>query len=280
MRRQLQKLARAINEVLKETSVGDVSDFGGGPSDEASDQEDREPPPPPPPPSPRQVPDGIGFAYDRIFVEAGRSRTIEIWFDTGRIPEGAIVTLLSNPDDIVHGVALSGVAVPKAGWDGIAQLDVEVKAGNSEGRHEFKVGAGGYVAALPVHVRFPRASGFISQIVPENTDWEAGSALWDPSTGVVRVFVGRPEFSDAAARAGRDGQKDEWKHPSYRQLVVESVREAALWPAALRRAEVEWDELPSEEREDADAFYRLVQTEFQELDYLLRSKLHKVFADI
>lgn len=93
------------------------------------------------------------------------------------------------------------------------------------------------------------------------------------------MFVGRPEFKDAARRAKNDGEKDEWKHPVYRQLVVESVREAALWPAAIRRAEVEWDELPSEERKDANAFFQLAQTEFQELDYLLRSKLHKVFAE-
>jgi hypothetical protein len=37
--------------------------------------------------------------------------------------------------------------------------------------------------------------------------------------------------------------------------------------------------MPSEERDDANAFFRLVQTEFQELDYMLRGKLHTVFAN-
>lgn len=279
MRRQLQKLARAINEVLKENPVGDVADGGGGTSKEAASDDDQPEPPAPPPPTPRVVPDGIGFAYARLFLEAGKTRTIEVWFDDRKIAEGTNVELGSRPDEVLHAATLSGDAVPAPGADGIAQLDLELRAGNSEGRHELEIAAGGYTATLPIHVRFPRASGFISQIVAEDTDWEAGSALWDPSTGVVRVFVGRPEFKDAARRANSDGEADEWKHPVYRQLVVESVREAALWPASVGRAEVEWDELPSEEREDSNAFFRLVQTEFQELDYLLRGKLHKVFAE-
>lgn len=280
MRRQLQKLARAINEVVKENPVGDVTDAGGGPSSEAKSDDEQPEPPPPPPPAPRLVPDGIAFAHGRVFLEAGKTRTIEVWFDEKKIAVGTTVQLSSRPDEVLHAAALSGDSVPAPGRDGIAQLDLSLKTGNSEGRHELEVAAGGYSATLPIHVRFPRASGFISQIVAEETDWEAGSALWDPSTGVVRVFTGRPEFRGAATRANRDGQEDEWKHPVYRQLVVESVREAALWPASARRAEVEWDELPSEERQDANAFFRLVQTEFQELDYLLRSKLHEVFAEV
>jgi hypothetical protein len=179
---------------------------------------------------------------------------------------------------MITAATLSRGDVPEPGADGVAEVDLTLKAGGVEGRHEVAVSAGGYVAMLPVHVRFLRASGFISQIIPEDIDWEAGSALWDPATGVVRVFVGRPEFTDAAAAAKRDGV-EEWKHPLYRQLVVESVREAALWPAAARRAEVEWDELPQDERQDTNGFYRLVQTSFQELDYLLRSKLLKVFVE-
>lgn len=86
-------------------------------------------------------------------------------------------------------------------------------------------------------------------------------------------------FKDAIARAGHDRHTEPQKHPLFRQLMVESVREAALWPAAQRRAEVEWDEAPYEERQDGNAFFRYVQSEFQELDYMLRSKLLKAFID-
>lgn len=277
MRRQLQKLAREINRVLEDAHLGDIDDPGGKPTDETEPPDDQPNPPPAPPPTPRVVEDGISFAYDRIFLEAGQTRTVKVWVDGSKVPAGTAIRIESSPDEMVTASTLSRSDVPEPGWDGVAEVDLTLKAGGVEGRHEVVVSAGGYVATLPVHVRFPRASGFISQIVPEDIDWEAGSALWDPATGVVRVFVGRPEFTDAAAAATREGM-DAWTHPLYRQLVVESVREAALWPAAARRAEVEWDDLPQDERQDTNGFYRLVQSSFQELDYLLRGKLLSVFV--
>jgi len=280
MRRQLQRLAREINHVLKDEPLGTVSDTGGEKKAKAEKEPSGQEPPEPPDDRTREVADGIAFAHARIFMEAGRSRTIKVWFDVGKILPGTTVNVTSPPDEVVQSATLARGTVPDPGADGIAELALAIRAGALEGRHELVVEAGGYAAPLPVHVRFPRASGFISQIIPEDTDWEAGSALWDPATGVVRVFVGRPEFKDAAARAKADKEPNAWKHPLYRQLVVESVREAALWPAAARRAEVDWDELPFDERQDSNGFYRLVQTEFQELDYLLRSKLLKVFVEL
>jgi hypothetical protein len=277
MRRQLQKLAREINQVLKEAHVADIDDPGGNMTDTTKPSGEQPEPPEPPPSTPREVEDGISFAYDRIFLEAGRSRTVKVWIDVSKIPVGTPIRVESSPDEMISASTLSRSEVPEPGADGVAEVNLALKGGSVEGRHEVVVSTGGYKALLPVHVRFPRASGFISQIIPEETDWEAGSALWDPATGVVRVFVGRPEFKDAAATAKRDAV-EEWKYPLYRQLVVESVREAALWPAAARRAEVEWDELPQDERQDTNGFYRLVQSSFQELDYLLRSKLIKVFV--
>lgn len=278
MRRQLQKLAREINQVLKGTQVEDVDDPGGDATDTTEPSDDHPEPPPTPPPAPRVVPDGIAFARDRIFVDATTSRTVKVWFDCSKISPGTAVVVIGAPDDVVTATTLSRSDVPDPGADGVAEIDLTIKAGGEEGRHEVVVSSGGFVATLPVHVRFPRASGFISQIIPEDEDWEFGSALWDPATGVVRVFVGRPEFKDAAALAKRD-QVEEMKYPLFRQLLVESVREAALWPAAQRRAEVAWDDLPQDERQDSNSFYREVQTEFYELDYLLRSKLLKVFVE-
>jgi hypothetical protein len=281
MRRQLQKLAREINQALKEADLGDIHDVDGvtRPGSEDDTKQEQEPPKGGQAPAPRYVEDGIGFAYERIFIEAGRTRAADVWIDIGKVAVGSVLSVMSGSDEIVAAATLSRLDVPEPAEDGIARVRLTIRAGNIEGRHEVVVAGGGYSAALPVHVRFPRASGFISQIVPDPIDWEAGSAWWDPATGVVRVFTERPEFKDAAARAKREKQDDAWKHPMYRQLVVESVREAALWPAAARRAEIEWDELPMDERQDTNGFYRLVQTEFQELDYLLRSKLLKVFID-
>lgn len=279
MRRQLAKLARVINQVVKE-EIQSVEDPGG----KKTDQADKNPPdkvaPEPGEEHIREVEDGVGFARGRIFIDAGQSRTVEVWFDSALIPVGTSVTLKSPNTPVVPATALATDRVPAAGKDGIATIDLTIYAGNTEGRHELRVSAADYEAALAVHVRFPRAAGFISNIIPVDEDWESGSALWDPSTGVVKVFVGRPEFKDAAARAKRDGDRDVWKSKLYRQLVVESVREAALWPAAERHAEEEWDELSFEERQGDTARLQLVRTAYQELDYRLRAKLLRAFVDV
>jgi hypothetical protein len=278
MRRQLAKLARVINQVIK-AEIQSITDPIADTTKDSVEKDKLDISPPIPPAEiVREVEDGIGFARGRIFIDAGQSRTVEVWFDTGDIPVGTTVTLTSAKTKEVSAVTLSGVTVPEPGKDGIAILDLTLHAGNTEGRHEVRVGAGGYEATLVAHVRYPRAAGFISNIIPVDADWESGSALWDPSTGVVRVFVGRPEFKDAAARAKRDGDKDPWDNRVYRTLVVESVREEALWKAAERQAEVEWDELSYEERSEESARLNLVRSMFQDLDYRLRAKLLQAFG--
>jgi hypothetical protein len=286
MRRELQKLARVINQAIEGEAEGLEDQSGSEGNDPDQPDEDDEQGegeasselPEPPEVRVREVEDGIGFASSRIFVHAGTTRKVKVWFDTAKIAVGAAVAITTATDEVMTQAKLSGAAVPAAGADGIAELELTVRAGDSEGRHEVAISSDGWTAVLPVHVRFPRSSGFISEIVPDNRDWPSGSALWDPSTGVVHVFVGRPEFKAAEARARREGEKDPWNDPRYRQLMVESVREAALWEAAKRRADVEWDELSSDDRGEDNAFHNLVRYEFQALDYLLRAKLHKALA--
>lgn len=276
MRRQLNKLAQIINRVVEGAPFGGIEDPQGKTGEKDPEKKGGNPPGPTPP-EPREVED-VEFAYDRIFIRAGQQRTVKLFFNTDKISAGTEVELLSSADDIVRDVKV-GVAVPMPAENGVATLNVTISAHNAEGRHEVEVRAGGYSATLPVHVRFPRASGFISQIVLDERDWPSGSALYDPVTGRVTVFIGRPEFRDAASRAKRDGQKEAMKHPLYRELVVESIREAALRPAAQRQAEVEWDDLPFEERQEREAFLNLVLTEYYGLDYKLRGALLNAFLD-
>jgi len=279
MRRQLAKLARVINQVIK-SEIQSITDPNAEDTKDPVEKDKPEIDPPEPPEEiVREVEDGIAFARGRIFIDAGQSRTVEVWFDTDEVPVGSTVTLNSRKTAEVTAATLSAAAVPEPGKDGIAALDLTLHAGNTEGRHELTVSAAGYEARLVVFVRFPRAAGFISNIVPVDKDWASGSALWDPSTGVVRVWVGRPEFKDAAARAKRDGDKDPWHNRVYRTLVVESVREEALWKAAEQHAQVEWDNLSYEERDDDMARVNLVRYIFQDLDYRLRAKLLQAFGE-
>ncbi|MCL6537004.1 MAG: hypothetical protein K6T28_00165 [Acidothermus sp.] len=279
MGRHLLDLARLINEAVKLEDFGDIEAPEGRPTKEAEPK--GEEPIPPEPPTEMPIPpveDGIAFAYNRIFVGAGKTRTIKVWFDTAKIPVGTTVELEADRSGVLRGVRLSAFEVPEPPTHGIGELLLTIQADEAEGREEVTVRAGGYFVMLPVYVRFPRATGFIRDIVPVDEDWESGAALYDPQTGRVKVYVGRPEFVDVAKRASKDKIQDPFDYLPYRMLVVESVREAALRTAAERRAEVLFDELAYEERQEQDALSRLALTEYQALDYKLRRPLVDSFV--
>src|SRR6185295_2793530 len=142
MRRQLQKLAREINQVLKEAHVEEIDDPGGDTTDTTEPSGDPPDPPDPPPPSPREVEDGIDFAYDRIFLEAGRSRTVKVWFDVAKIAVATPIRVESSPDEMISAATLSRTDVPDPGADGVAEVKLALKGGSDEGRHEVVVSAG------------------------------------------------------------------------------------------------------------------------------------------
>jgi len=278
VRRDLQKLAREINSVIDGAIAVGPEDSEAKPSDEP-DSESGEPVPDGPDESPdRELEQPIEFPVSYALAYAGEKRLLKVWFASDRIPPGSSVEVTSSPNEYVSAAILSAATVPAPAADGVAELSIQVTGGNSEGRYELWVRSGEHEAMLPIHVRFRRASGFISNIVLADEDWPSGSAIWDPSSGVVSVKVGRPEFKQIAARAAQNGHKDPFTDPLYRQLVVESVREAALWEAAKQKAEIEWDELPAEDRRDGRSFQRETQFIFQEFDYKLRAKLHKAFT--
>lgn len=278
VRRDLQKLAREINAVIDDAISVGPEDQDAEPTDDPDSESGEPPPDGDGEPVERELEDPIEFPVSYAMVYAGERKSVKVWFDSNEIAEGAAVEIASPLDEYISAAEFSSGLVPAPASDGVAELTIKLKGGGSEGRYEFVVRSGEHTAMLPLHVRFRRASGFISNIILEDEDWPSGSAIWDPSSGVVTVKVGRPEFKQAAAQAARDGHGDPFKDPIYRQLVVESVREAALWEAAKRKAEIEWDELPLEDRRDGRSFQRETQFIFQEFDYKLRAKLHKAFA--
>jgi hypothetical protein len=277
VRRDLQKLAREINSVIDGAINVGAEDSDADPADDPDREEGDRPPEGDPEPKDRQLDDPIEFPVSRALVYAAEKKLLKVWFDSAAIPAGSTVEITSPMDQYISAVRLSAEVVPAPADDGVAELTIELTGGGSEGRYELGIRSGSHEAMLPLHVRFRRAGGFISNIVLADEDWESGSAIWDPSSCVVTVMVGRPEFK-AAARSAAGGHKSPMKDPIYRQLVVESVREAALWEAARKRAEFEWDDLPAEDRSDGRNFQRETQFVFQEFDYKLRAKLHKAFG--
>ena len=227
VQRQLHELARLINDAVKLEDFGDIDSPDGKPKKDKPKKDGGEPPGPPEK-HPPVVEDGIAFAHGRIFMPAGKERTVKVWFDTAKISVGSAVEIESDPDGAVRAAKLSANTVPEPPDHGIAELSLTLKADEAEGRHEVVVRSEAYKATLVVYVRYPRATGFIRDIVPVEEDWESGAAVYDPQTGRVKVYVGRPEFVNLAGHAKKEKLDDPFKYLPYRTLTVESVREAAL----------------------------------------------------
>jgi hypothetical protein len=213
-----------------------------------------------------------------VLVLAGDTREVELLIAPALISPGTPIAVTSKAGQIVAAVKLDKEAVPDPDSDGISTVRVTVVAGSREGRREVEVASGGYAATLPVHVRFPRASGFISSIDPVDEDFESAAALYNPATGKVQVFIGRPEFKQAEARAYK-AKRPKFEDPLYQMLIVESVKEAALMPAAARNAEVAMDELDEAERKDPRRFHDEVLTEYASLEYKLRAALIDAYVE-
>ena len=277
VQRQLHELARLINDAVKLEDFGDIDSPDGKPKKEKPKKDGGEPPEPGEK-HPPVVEDGIAFAHSRIFIPAGRERTVKVWFDTAKIPVGTAVEVESDPDGVIRAAKLSADAVPQPPEHDISELQLALKSDETEGRHEVAVRAEEYEATLVIYVRYPRATGFIRDIVPVEEDWESGAAVYDPQTGRVKVYVGRPEFVNLMGHGKKDKIDDPFKYLPYRTLVVESVREAALRTAAERRAEVLFDELTHEERQEPNALSSLIDYEYQALDYKLRRLLVEAFV--
>ncbi len=94
MRRQLNKLAQIINRAVESAPFGGIEDPGGTTTPEPGEGPDRYSPATQPPKA-REV-DDMEFAYELIFIHAGQSRTVKLYFNTEKIPTGTPIELVSE----------------------------------------------------------------------------------------------------------------------------------------------------------------------------------------
>jgi hypothetical protein len=279
-RRRLMKMAQIINKEIRDAGFGgtfndegkpkptDSSTENGGPGGRGGGSR----------PNPRSMSGALEFSVRRVLILAGETREVDLLVDPVMIVPNTPISVASKAGQIVAAVTLNKEAIPSPDADGFSTVKVKIVAGGSEGRREVEVAAGGYTATLPVHVRFPRASGFISSIDLTDDDYPSGAALYNPMSGKVEVFVGRPEFKQTEAKA-RKAKRQRMEDPLYRLLIVESVKEAALMEAAQRNAEVAMDELTEAERKDPKRFHSEVLYEYAALAYRLRAALIDAYVD-
>ena len=137
--------------------------------------------------------------------------------------------------------------------------------------------AGGYDAELVTLIVRHSASGWVREIARKDDDSPI-EAEFDPETGVVTVFEGRPEFKAlerAARRAGLSKRRSA-EYVPFRMLEVEVAANAVYAWAAERILE---RKLPGERPTDPAGYAEAVRSEAQALRHQFHVRLMRAFLE-
>lgn len=217
------------------------------------------------------------FKQTPIRVHPGEQRTVSVLFDPARIPAGTPIEVVADP-----GLSLSlwRREVPVAGQRGWARVSGSLRAlvGAPPGAQlSVFTAAGEFDAELTVLLVRHRASGWVREIARKDED-NPIEAEFDPETGVVTVFEGRPEFralERAARRAGLSKTRIA-EYVPFRMLEVEVAANAVYAWAAERMLE---RALPGERPTDPAGYAEAVRTQAQSLRHQFHGRLMRAFLE-
>ena len=133
------------------------------------------------------------------------------------------------------------------------------------------------IGALEVLIVRHRASGWVSEIARKDED-ALIEAHFDPESGVVTVFEGRPEFKALERAARRAGLKPARvrEYLPYRMLEVEAAANAVYQWAA---EQIVARRLAGELRNDPLEYAHALRYEAQSLRHRAHEKLMRAFLD-
>jgi hypothetical protein len=140
----------------------------------------------------------LRFKQSPVRLHPGEDRGVSLVIDPAQVPPGARVEVTTDPglrlklwDDVVP-------PPNRGGWSrltGTLRTRVSVKPG---ARLAVLAEAAGHSAELDVLIVRHRAGGWVSEIARKDED-AVIEAHFDPESGVVTVFEGRPEFKPSSA---------------------------------------------------------------------------------
>jgi hypothetical protein len=212
-----------------------------------------------------------------VRMHPGEQRSVSLLFDPARIRPGTPVAVLA---DAGLRLKLWEEAVPEPhsrGWSrltGTLRARATVHPGS---RLTVLAEAGEHSAELEVLIVRHHASGWVREIARKDEDAQV-EAHFDPESGVVTVFEGRPEFralGRAARRAGLPKRRVQ-EYVPYRILEVEAAANAVYQWAAERLLERRF---AGERPLDPGEYARAVRFEAQVLRHRAHERLMRAFLD-
>jgi hypothetical protein len=217
------------------------------------------------------------FKQSPIRMHPGSQRTVSLLFDPLRVPPGTPIEVAPDPG---LSVSLWRHEVPEPGARGWARVSGSVRAlvaAEPGSRLSIFAAAGGYDAELVAMIVRHSAGGWVREIARKDEDSPV-EAEFDPETGVVTVFEGRPEFKAlerAARRAGLSKRRSAEYIP-FRMLEVEVAANAVYAWAAERILE---RRLPGERPNDPAGYAEAVRSEAQLLRHQFHVRLMRAFLE-
>ena len=276
---------RALNDALR-----NAFDAPGGAGflrgDQPADKPPQEEPPargatathePPPEQHDAALAGAMRFKQSPVRLHPGEDRGVSIVFDPARIPPGTPVTVSADP-----GVRLKlwEETVPEANRGGWSRLTGSLRARVTTepgARLTVIAEAAGHSAELEVLIVRHRGSGWVNEIARKDED-ALIEAHFDPESGVVTVYEGRPEFKAlerASRRAGLSKTRVREYLP-YRMLEVEAAANAVYaWAAEQIVAR----RLAGELRNDPAEYAHAIRHEAQALRHRAHERLMRAFLD-
>jgi hypothetical protein len=219
----------------------------------------------------------IRFKQSPVRLHPGEDRGVSLVIDPVQVPPGSPVAVTADA-----GLRLKfwqdTVPEPnRRGWSrltGTLRARVSVEPG---ARLTVIAEAAGHMAELEVLIVRHRASGWVSEIARKDED-ALIEAHFDPESGVVTVYEGRPEFKAlerAARRAGfRPARVREYL--PYRMLEVEAAANAVYHWAA---EQIVARRLAGELRNDPVEYAHALRHEMQSLRRRAHERLMRAFLD-
>ena len=219
----------------------------------------------------------IRFKQSPVRLHPGEHRGVSLVIDPAQVPPGTPVIVTADA-----GLRLKfwEEAVPepnRAGWSrltGTLRARVSVNPG---ARLTVIAEAGGHEAELEILIVRHRAGGWVSEISRKDED-ALIEAHFEPESGIVTVYEGRPEFKALERAARRAGFKPARvrEYLPYRMLEVEAASNAVYHWAA---EQIVARRLAGELRNDPVEYAHALRHETQSLRHRAHEKLMRAFLD-
>jgi len=279
---------RALNDALRSAfDAPGTAGFerGGAPADtpaRVDPEPDAEAGPSGEPSPPSSAPDAalagaIRFKQSPVRLHPGEDRGVSLVIDPAQVPPGTPVAVTT---DAGLRLKLWQEIVPEPNRGGWARLTGTLRARVSVepgARLSVIAEAAGHMAELEVLIVRHRASGWVSDIARKDED-AVIEAHFEPESGIVTVYEGRPEFKALERAARRAGFKPARvrEYLPYRMLEVEAAANAVYHWAA---EQIVARRLAGELRNDPAEYAHALRHETQSLRHGAHEKLMRAFLD-